>query len=265
MMVSGVTFGYASILGTLMSQVCGLTPPFCQPLHSGTDGVVVREKEERIQALSESLDFLRNQMIQRESTMLSQYQGLQHEVTSLEQKLQDGEDDFFNKQAALIQSYDDRMREAGTVARNELESLKGMLIDAGSDVSHKQEIIEKLRSNLAEIKASHCRSEEVEKQKVQRLRRMLAERSSALYELISSKEGPVSSVSETRVKELSNLLQEEMRVLEDQRLCIVCATAEKAIVLMPCKHHQLCETCANALHLCPLCRAVITDRIKIFS
>ena len=265
MMVSGVTFGYASILGNLMSQVCGLTPPFCQPLHSDTDGLVVREKEERIQALSESLEYLKGQMVQREGTMLTQYQSLQHEVTSLEQKLQDGEDDFFNKQAALIQSYDDKMREAGIVAKNELDRVKDKLIDAGSDINHRQEIVEKLRSHLEEIKASHGRSDEVEKQKVQRLRKMLAERSSALYELISSKEGPASSVSEMRVRELSNLLQEEMRVLEDQRLCIVCATGEKAIVLMPCKHHQLCETCANELKICPLCRAVIVERIKIFS
>ncbi|KAI6654855.1 Chain B, Baculoviral IAP repeat-containing protein 7 [Oopsacas minuta] len=265
MMVSGVTFGYASILGDLMSQVCHTVPPFCQSIHILPDTLLTKEKEERIQALSESLEYLKNQMVQREGTMLTQYQSLQHEVTILEQKLQDGEDNFFNKQAALIQSYDDKMREADTAASKELSKLKDELIDTRSDLSHKQDLIDELRSNLEEVRASHARGEEVEKQKILRLRKMLAERSNALYELICNREGPVSSVSEVRVKELTNLLQEEMRVLDDQRLCIVCATEEKAIVLMPCRHHQICETCAKELYVCPLCRACITDRIKIFS
>ena len=265
MMVSGVTHGYASILGDLMSQVCKLTPPFCAELHGDTDGLRLREEEERVQVLSSRLEFLKCQMVEREGDMLRQYQGLQHEVTSLELKLQEGEDDFFSKQAALIQTYDDRMREAAEIAEGDLSKVREELVDTQCELSHKQGIADTLRAHLEELKASHARSEEVTQQKTQRLKKMLVERSSALYELVSSREGPGASVSEARVRELSHLLQEEMRELEGQRLCVVCATEEKAVVLLPCRHHQICETCSKQLNICPCCRATITDRIKIFS
>ena len=264
-MVSGVTHGYACILGDLMSQACKLTPPFCVGLHCPPDSLRLREREERVQALSGSLEFLKSQMVEREGAMLRQYQGLQQEVASLELKLQEGEEDFFGKQTALIQSYDDKMREAAASADRELSKAIEELVDTQCSLSHKQEVADTLRADLEELKVSHARREEVAQQKTQRLKRMLVERSSALYELVYSREGSGPSVSEVRVRELSRLLQEEMRELEEQRLCVVCATEERAIVLMPCRHHQICETCSRELSICPCCRATISDRIKIFT
>ena len=265
MMVSGVTHGYASILGDLMSQVCQLTPPFCAGIHCDTDSLRLREAGERTQALSSSLEFLKRQMTEREGAVLRQFQGLQREVASLELRLQQGEEDFFSKQAALIQSYDDKIREAAELWAGELSMAREELVDTQCELSHRQGIADALRADMEELKASYARSDEVAQQKTQRLKRMLVERSSTLYELVSGREGAGSSVSEVRVRELSRLLREEMRALEEQRLCVVCATEEKAIVLMPCRHHQICEPCSKELNICPLCRAAITDRIKIFS
>jgi hypothetical protein len=54
--------------------------------------------------------------------------------------------------------------------------------------------------------------------------------------------------------------------LEDSRLCVVCQTSEKSVVLLPCRHVCLCKDCAsNDLVVdCPLCREHIRDRITVF-
>ena len=265
MMVSGVTYGSAVLLGSLMSQSCSLAPPYCQPLHAGSgEELRWKEKEDRVRALTQSLESLKQQMVGRESEMLRHYQQLQREVSALEGKLERGEEDFLSKQAALIQSYDDKMREEEARSGKEISGLRGQLVDVKSELAHREEVAERLKTELKEERVSQERSSEVSKQKVEKLRCMLVERSSALYELVSS-QGAGPSVSESRMRELSQLLQEEMEVLEGQRLCVVCASAERAVVLMPCRHHQLCDRCASLLSICPSCRSRISNRIKVFT
>ncbi len=54
--------------------------------------------------------------------------------------------------------------------------------------------------------------------------------------------------------------------LEDSRMCVVCQTNEKSVVLLPCRHVCVCKECANNEMLldCPLCRERIRDRIAVF-
>lgn len=55
----------------------------------------------------------------------------------------------------------------------------------------------------------------------------------------------------------------EMRIFEDpdDAECCTCMDANKNIVLAPCGHYCLCNTCANALVICPICRSRITERV----
>mmetsp|Transcript_1752 Transcript_1752/g.3776 ORF Transcript_1752/g.3776 Transcript_1752/m.3776 type:complete len:251 (+) Transcript_1752:427-1179(+) len=51
----------------------------------------------------------------------------------------------------------------------------------------------------------------------------------------------------------------------EQRLqCKVCLDAELASVLVPCGHSLACWSCAGKLKTCPLCRAPITARTRIY-
>lgn len=51
----------------------------------------------------------------------------------------------------------------------------------------------------------------------------------------------------------------------DVILCIVCKTNKINILLNPCHHSELCETCAGAIDICCTCRAPIRDRVVIFT
>jgi hypothetical protein len=47
--------------------------------------------------------------------------------------------------------------------------------------------------------------------------------------------------------------------------CIVCMDAGVNVLLMPCRHMQLCHDCAQDLNECPTCRKPIEERIKGFT
>ena len=44
--------------------------------------------------------------------------------------------------------------------------------------------------------------------------------------------------------------------------CTVCMDAERSILLLPCRHLALCETCSNKCSKCPICRTTIASKIK---
>jgi len=54
---------------------------------------------------------------------------------------------------------------------------------------------------------------------------------------------------------------------EDSRLCVICISKEKNIILLPCKHFCLCKDCSynSELKDCPICRTEIKDQMRIFS
>ncbi|GBL99953.1 Baculoviral IAP repeat-containing protein 7-A [Araneus ventricosus] len=47
-------------------------------------------------------------------------------------------------------------------------------------------------------------------------------------------------------------------------ICKICLDEDINIVLEPCHHQVACEKCAQKVTKCPLCRSVITNRIKVF-
>lgn len=47
-------------------------------------------------------------------------------------------------------------------------------------------------------------------------------------------------------------------------ICKICYTNSIELVFLPCGHSLSCLSCAQRLHSCPCCRAVITTRIRTF-
>jgi len=63
-----------------------------------------------------------------------------------------------------------------------------------------------------------------------------------------------------------------LRQLEQERedkLCIVCHDHLKCVILLPCRHFCLCQTCVSIIRetdsSCPLCRRFVTDSMKVYT
>lgn len=63
------------------------------------------------------------------------------------------------------------------------------------------------------------------------------------------------------------LIRNQIGNQKEQRMCVVCQEHEKSVVLLPCRHLCVCDTCSthDLLKVCPLCREPIAHKISVFS
>mmetsp|Transcript_2193 Transcript_2193/g.7882 ORF Transcript_2193/g.7882 Transcript_2193/m.7882 type:complete len:293 (+) Transcript_2193:52-930(+) len=69
---------------------------------------------------------------------------------------------------------------------------------------------------------------------------------------------PLDQLSSLQQKAIA-LVSRIQEAQEDYRLCKVCLDAESCVLLLPCKHLCLCESCVASLRSCPLCRQPVQD------
>ena len=50
----------------------------------------------------------------------------------------------------------------------------------------------------------------------------------------------------------------------EDNLCVVCMSASRGVVLMPCGHLAVCQSCYGRLQQCPICRSVIRGAIRSY-
>ncbi|NXI40276.1 BIR7B protein, partial [Galbula dea] len=58
--------------------------------------------------------------------------------------------------------------------------------------------------------------------------------------------------------------EEQLRRLQEERMCKVCMDRDVSVVFVPCGHLVACGDCALNLRLCPICRAVIQGSVRTF-
>ncbi|NXH18647.1 BIR7B protein, partial [Bucco capensis] len=58
--------------------------------------------------------------------------------------------------------------------------------------------------------------------------------------------------------------EEQLRRLQEERMCKVCMDRNVSVVFVPCGHLVACGECAFNLRLCPICRAVIQRSVRTF-
>ena len=89
-----------------------------------------------------------------------------------------------------------------------------------------------------------------------------------LKDQLSSALLPVSldSLSVPELAELeqrAELYRQKVRqVMGEKQKCSICMEKDSCIIFYPCKHALTCETCSEAVSICPMCRTPIQDRIK---
>ena len=64
-----------------------------------------------------------------------------------------------------------------------------------------------------------------------------------------------------RLNQLSQQLERE----REQKLCVICLSRERNLLLHPCKHYCVCKTCARHVQDCPVCRRRIHHTEVIFN
>lgn len=75
-----------------------------------------------------------------------------------------------------------------------------------------------------------------------------------------------------KVREIFNTTEETYEILDvfltDNEACSVCLNNPKTMMLFPCRHVCLCESCLNFMmnrnHKCPICRSTIRLGYKIY-
>ena len=70
---------------------------------------------------------------------------------------------------------------------------------------------------------------------------------------LSGASSPAGHVSQVRENEV-----------QDRDLCKICFDQEIKVILVPCGHFVLCETCADAVHECPMCRSKMESKQKVY-
>ncbi|KAK3600092.1 hypothetical protein CHS0354_002929 [Potamilus streckersoni] len=56
---------------------------------------------------------------------------------------------------------------------------------------------------------------------------------------------------------------QEVQELRDDAICKICFSGKKSMMFMPCNHLATCVSCGIALQQCPVCRALIEEKIII--
>uniref|UniRef100_A0A182W1L6 RING-type domain-containing protein n=1 Tax=Anopheles minimus TaxID=112268 RepID=A0A182W1L6_9DIPT len=86
--------------------------------------------------------------------------------------------------------------------------------------------------------------------------------SSAAYS--HSGTGQYTACADAVSNELTHRLRAENNRLKEERECKICLTREVGVVFCPCGHLVSCVQCAPAIYNCPVCRALITGRIRTY-
>lgn len=71
-------------------------------------------------------------------------------------------------------------------------------------------------------------------------------------------------MSSLNITQLQRQLEEEKQKQHDSTLCTLCWERSKCVAFRPCGHVCSCETCSRKVSQCPLCRAPIQQRVRVF-
>ena len=124
-------------------------------------------------------------------------------------------------------------------------------------------MLEHQRDRLeAEVASLRQQCEELEKKKQQH-----SSKSSQLGAPFLHSSAPSPSPSAPPPRDNRFLAESEVdrqQKYEEIMTCSMCLSHEVEIALVPCGHVTTCTECAAALSVCPICRAQIRSKLRIY-
>ncbi|XP_055981691.1 E3 ubiquitin-protein ligase XIAP [Sorex fumeus] len=83
-------------------------------------------------------------------------------------------------------------------------------------------------------------------------------------DLVSAQKENVQEESSQTSLQKDISTEEQLRLLQEEKLCKICMDRNISIAFIPCGHLVTCKQCAEAVDKCPMCYTVITFKQKIF-
>jgi hypothetical protein len=78
----------------------------------------------------------------------------------------------------------------------------------------------------------------------------------------------IGKMESTTLDSIIGQLKAVLALMETQRseklLCDVCLQRNKCVIFYPCRHKTACQSCADKVLICPICRTNIQERIVPF-
>jgi len=253
-------FGTERIFAKLVMQRQGDPNPGVKTLRC-PDLSNVRET-----ALRAQIDAVTSTLEVERCNHASTLRGLQSRVTEAEKELAKSEFRFMDAADA-----ERALREEWGPELQRLRAETAALADAqeaaascAKETAYLRRRCEDLEGQLAASREAAERRVSLAEERSRSLRKLLAQRWQLLHMLPSL--DAEAAASETKVGDEFRLVMQEVRaaLLEAANSCCVCINAPVDTVLLPCRHQQLCNTCAAELSTCPLCRAPIQDLLKVY-
>lgn len=85
-----------------------------------------------------------------------------------------------------------------------------------------------------------------------------------IADLVSAQKENIQDESSQTSLQKDISTEEQLRRLQEEKLCKICMDRNIAVVFVPCGHLVTCKQCAEAVDKCPMCYTVITFKQKIF-
>lgn len=134
--------------------------------------------------------------------------------------------------------------------KQKADMLHQMIKNNGEKVKLLEEEEEKLREQIYEIESRIIKQRSRMKDELENLRNTINDE----FKVIER------DYSNSGIAKLNAALKSV-----DDDMCQICCDNQINMVLQPCNHMIICDECSNSLdNTCPLCRTVVTNRLKIF-
>ena len=122
----------------------------------------------------------------------------------------------------------------------------------GNDFTSAQQLLEALWAYEEWKSEQHIENDADFVARAEELRRHLADSAIATQSAASHTNGEPATASTQQI----GSAQESM--------CVVCMSTARSVVLIPCGHLAVCQSCYTRLQLCPICRSAIRGAIRSY-
>ena len=178
------------------------------------------------------------------------------QITRLEKEMTRQEVKFANVEQQLNNNWQKQLSKI----EHRNSSLEKDIVELKREIGHLQGKLQSAETQVTQGTKVHLRQMKLLQDKCQAQREHLAERFQQLSLFIDSS----NSDDKDQIRSLAAKLVKEVREMDQKDVCVVCVAEKPNCVLLPCRHHVTCISCADRLDTCPYCRTSIRDRISTY-